>query len=170
MFGNKDKRAAASDAREAANASFRAEVERLEALPMAQLAAEVMVKGFGPGGYLPDFMEREPHAVALGVYRDNIAQTFEPELLARDLDLRKRLFEVVGEGLQVLEHESLIWACNVGEGLGVGYVPTRRGRAVLELMLWSRPCAGRAPRPPESPPGELAACQLSVTRAARIAD
>src|SRR6516162_7054176 len=50
MFGNKDKRAAASDGREAAGAAFRAEVERLEALPMAQLAAEVMVKGFGPAG------------------------------------------------------------------------------------------------------------------------
>jgi hypothetical protein len=72
MFGNKDKRPAARDGRHAANAAFRAEVERLEPLPMAQLAAEVMVKGFGPGGYLP------------------------------------------------------------AEGFGVGYAPTRRGRAALE--------------------------------------
>jgi hypothetical protein len=131
MFGNKDKRAAASDAKEAANAALRTEVERLEALPMAQLAAEVMIKGFGPGGYLPDIMEREPHAVAPKVYVHNIAQMFEPEG-ARDYDLRQRLFEVVGEGLQALEHESLIWARSLSESSGVSYAPTRRGRAALE--------------------------------------
>jgi hypothetical protein len=130
MFGNKDKRAVASDAREATNAAFRAEVERLEALPMAQLAVEVMVKGFGPGGYLPDFERREPYAVAAAHVR-NIAPMFESEG-ARDTDLHKRLSEVVGEGLQVLEHESLIWARSSAEGFGVGYAPTRRGRAALE--------------------------------------
>jgi hypothetical protein len=50
----------------------------------------------------------------------------------RDADLYERLTEVVGEGLQVLEHESLIWARSVAEGYGVGYAPTRRGRAALE--------------------------------------
>jgi len=130
MFGNKDKRTAASDGREAANAAFCAEVERWEALPMAQLAAEVMVKGFGPGGYLPDFVQREPYAVAAAHVRD-VAKMFEPEG-ARDAGLYKRLSEVVGEGLQVLEHESLIWARSVAEGFGVSYAPTRRGRAVLE--------------------------------------
>ena len=130
MFGNKDKRAAASDGRQAANAAFRAEVERLEALPMAQLAAEVMVKGFGPDGYLPGFVRREPYAVA-AVYIRNVAKMFEPEG-ARDAGLYNRLAEVVGEGLQVLEHQSLIWARSVGEGFGVGYAPTRRGRAALE--------------------------------------
>ena len=79
MFGNKDKRAAASDGRQAANAAFRAEVERLEALPMAQLAAEVMVKGFGPDGYLPGFVRREPYAVAAASVR-NIATMLEPLL------------------------------------------------------------------------------------------
>jgi hypothetical protein len=114
----------------AANAALRAQVERLEALPMAQLAAEVMVKGFGPDGYLPDVMERD-HLVGLtGVHVKNVAQMFEPEG-ARDGDLHKRLLEVIGEGLQVLEHESLIWACNVS-GVEVGYAPTRRGRAALE--------------------------------------
>jgi len=56
---------------------------------------------------------------------------FEPEG-ARDAGLYERLSEVVGEGLQVLEHESLIWARSVAEGFGVGYAPTRRGRAALE--------------------------------------
>ena len=143
MFGNKDKRAAASDAKEAANAALRTEVERLEALPMAQLAAEVMIKGFGPGGYLPQFMEREPHAAARGVRVENIARTFEPELIARDLDLRQRLFEVVGEGLQVLEHESLIWVRNVSQ-VEVGYAPRRRGRAALEADAVEQTLSGES--------------------------
>jgi hypothetical protein len=126
MVGSKDKRAAATDAREAANAVLRAEVERLEALPMARLAAEVMVKGFGPGG--PGFTPREPYAVA---YVSNIARMFQPEG-ARDAGLYMRLSGVVGEGLQVLEHQSLIWGRVVGEAFGIGYAPTRRGRAALE--------------------------------------
>jgi len=130
MFSNKDKRAATSDAREATNAAFRGEVERLEALPIAQLAVEVMAKGFGPGGYLPDFVRREPYAVA-AAHVSNIVQMFEPKG-ARDADLSERLFEVVGEGLQVLEHESLIWGRTVAEGFGIGYALTRRGRAALE--------------------------------------
>jgi hypothetical protein len=61
----------------------------------------------------------------------NITKLLEPEG-NRDADLYKRLTDVVGEGLQVLEHESLIWARSVAEGFGVGYAPTRRGRAALE--------------------------------------
>jgi hypothetical protein len=143
MFGNKDKRAAASDASEAANDALRAEVERLEALPMAQLAAEVMVKGFGPGGYLAKAMEREPHAAAPRVYPLNIAHMFEPEG-ARDYDLRLRLFEVVGEGLQVLEHESLIWVRSLSESSGFNYALTRRGRAALEADVVERTLRGES--------------------------
>jgi hypothetical protein len=130
MFGNKDKRGAAGDAKGAADAALRAEVERLEALPMARLAAEVMARGFGPGGFLPDFVRREPYAAAAASIR-NIVPMFEPEG-ARDADLVRRLYGVVGEGLQVLEHGSLIWPRNVAEGFGVGYALTRRGRAALE--------------------------------------
>src|SRR5215469_8465981 len=130
MFGSKDRRVVASDGTETANAAFGAEVERLEALPMAQLAAEVMARGFGPGGYLPGLMRRKPHAI-VRAYVNDVAAMFKPEG-ARDADLYRRLSEVVGEGLQVLEHESLIWACRVSESSGVGYVLTRRGRAVLE--------------------------------------
>jgi hypothetical protein len=144
MFGNKDKRAAASDGREAANAAFRAEVERLEALPMAEVAAEVMVKGFGPDGYLPELVRTGgPAALVPTAHVRNIAQMFEPEG-ARDADLRERLSEVVGEGLQVLEHESLIWARNVAEGFGVGYAPTRRGRAALEADAVERTLRGKS--------------------------
>ena len=130
MFGNKEKRTADAGAREAAGAAFRAEVERLEALPMASLAAEVMAQGFGPDGYLPGFVKREPYAVQVAHVR-NIAAMFVPEG-ARNAALYKRLARLVGEGLQVLEHESLVWARSVAEGSGIGYAPTRRGQAALD--------------------------------------
>jgi hypothetical protein len=128
MFGSKDKRADARDGKQAAIAALRAEVERLEALPMARLAAEVMARGFGPGGYLPDFVRREPYAVAVAYVRD-IVKVLEGG--ARDADLYQRLRQMVGEGLQVLEHASLIWAGSASDGYGVGYAPTRRGWAAL---------------------------------------
>ena len=74
---------------------------------------------------------------------ENIARTFEPELIARDLDLRQRLFEVVGEGLQVLEHESLIWVRNVSQ-VEVGYAPRRRGRAALEADAVEQTLSGES--------------------------
>jgi hypothetical protein len=66
-----------------------------------------------------------------GAWAKDVAGMFVPEG-ARDSDLYERLVEAVGEGLQVLEHQSLIWARNVWEGGGIGYAPTRRGRAALE--------------------------------------
>jgi hypothetical protein len=130
MFGSKDKRAAVSGGTEAAGAPLRAEVERLEALPMTQLAAEVMARGFGPGGYLPRIVGRKPDAL-VAAYVSDIAQMFEPQG-ARDADLYYRLCAIVGEGVQVLEHASLIWARRVRDSSGVGYAPTRRGQAALE--------------------------------------
>jgi hypothetical protein len=87
-------------------------------------------------------VRREPYAVAAAYVR-NIARMFEPEG-ARDADLYKRLCEVVGEGLQVLEHESLIWARSAGEGFGVGYAPTRRGRAALEANALEQALRGES--------------------------
>jgi hypothetical protein len=124
MFRNKDKRAAANAAlraEEAANAALRAEVERLEALPMAQLAAEVMVKGFEQFG--PYHSET--------AY--SVAEKYAPEGSYPYGADRDRLYQVVGEAIQVLEHQSLIWVSHVNESRhGVHYALTRRGRAALE--------------------------------------
>jgi hypothetical protein len=114
MFGHKGKRAAAADKSEAVKAAFRTEVERLEALSMAELAAEVLVKGFGAG--------RSGRLV-----QHSAASTFKPEG-ACDVGLDSRLSDVVAEGLQVLEHQSLICVHLYSEV----YALTRRGRAVLE--------------------------------------
>ena len=95
----------------------------------------------GPGGYLPDFVRREPCAVAAASVR-NITKLLEPEG-NRDADLYKRLTDVVGEGLQVLEHESLIWVRNVSQ-VEVGYAPTRRGRAALEADAVEQTLSGES--------------------------
>jgi hypothetical protein len=147
MFGHKDKRATPGDPAEAANAALRAEVERLEALPMTQLAAEVMARGFGPGGYLPSIVGRKQPAL-VAAYVSDIAAMFETEG-ARDADLYYRLCAMVGEGVQVLEHASLIWARRVRDSSGVGYAPTRRGQAALEAGAVEEAVRGRAPGLPE---------------------
>jgi hypothetical protein len=144
MFGSsKDKRAAATNPGEAANAALRAEVERLEALPIARLAAEVMVKGFGPGG--PGFAQREPYA-ATAVSVGRIAHLFQPQGV-RHPDLSRRLSQVVGEGLQVLEHQSLIWVPSVSENFGMMYTATRRGRAALEANAVEQALRGESGEP-----------------------
>ena len=63
---------------------------------------------------------------------------------ARDADLYKRLSEVIGEGLQVLEHQSLLWPRSVGEGFGIGYAPTRRGRAALAANAVEQTLSGES--------------------------
>jgi hypothetical protein len=132
MFSSKDKRAAATNRKDERNAALRAEVERLEALPVARLAAEVMVRGFGPGGV------RSRRDAAYSAHVHDIAWKFTRDVgidwPSRDDDLYSCLCEVVGEGLQVLEHQSLIWAYSVSEASngGIRYTPTRRGRAALE--------------------------------------
>jgi hypothetical protein len=129
MF-NKDKAKAGGDEKAAAEAAVRAEVERLEALPLSQLAAEVMVKGFGPDGYLADFARREPYTGGGYVTIHDFAGWLAPKSTG---DLRDRLERVSGEGLQVLEHQHLIRATVFSEGWNrFGYVLTRRGRTALE--------------------------------------
>jgi hypothetical protein len=109
--------------------ALRAEVERLEALPMARLAAEVMVRGFGPGGPASRRGRYAAHVHDIaGKFTHDAGFDFPHD------DLYRRLFELVGESLQVLEHQSLIWAYSASEATngGIGYTPTRRGRAALE--------------------------------------
>jgi hypothetical protein len=48
------------------------------------------------------------------------------------MELQARMYQLIAEGLQVLEHASLVrteWHANAG---GLSYVATRLGRAALE--------------------------------------
>jgi|SRR5579884_399796 len=129
MF-NKDKAKDGEDERAVAEAAVRAEVERLEALPLAQLAAELMLKGFGPNGYLADFAQREPYTSGGYVAIYGFADWLVPN--STD-DLSERLERVCGEGLQLLEHLRMIRATVFSEGWNrFGYVLTRRGQTALD--------------------------------------
>ncbi len=112
--------------REAENEKLRAELARIEALPLKDLAIEVMTRGFGPGG---------PAADAPGAPQ-HIAGAFNPAEGSFGIDDQalQDMFVVVVEGLQVLEHAGLVRYLIGGSG-GVYdqfYTPTRLGRAALQ--------------------------------------
>lgn len=111
--------------REAENEKLRTELARIEALPLKELAAEVMVKGFSPGG---------PAADAPGTPQ-HIAGAFNPAEGSFGIDDQalRDMFVVVVEGLQVLEHAGLVRYMIGGSG-GVYdqfYTLTRLGQAAL---------------------------------------
>src|SRR5215831_18027760 len=85
--------------KEAENAKLHAELERISALGLQQLAVEVMTKGFGPGGPA----EQGPAALS------TIAGAFNPAegFFGIDDDALVMMAVVVAESLQVLEHACL---------------------------------------------------------------
>ena len=115
-------------------AAMQAEIARMGSLPLHRLAAEVMIKGFGPDGPggpgQPNTIENP-----LGVRRvelEHIAREFTPAFYGRGVgpDLNKPLMSLIAEGLQVLEHAALIRVTSRG---GVEhYLATRRGREVVQ--------------------------------------
>jgi len=98
------------------------ELERLSQLPLPDLAVEVMAKGWGPGGAAPD---GETGFVG-------IAKVFVPDFVRADAASIHRFTQVIGEGVQVLEHAGLVrftfWG---GQADGPYYTVTRRGQTAL---------------------------------------
>ncbi len=133
LFGHHD-----DDVQQAQNlAALEPEVERLESLPLARLASEVMAKGFGPGGPGADENnEVTPGGanISAGPEVAEIALAFAPGGTTRGADdqLRLRLYKVIAEGLQILEHACLIRAQMHTAMNGFDYAITRLGRAALE--------------------------------------
>ena len=129
LFGSRADRGLEADALEA-------EIERLDQLPLPALAAEVMDKAFGPGAEWEDPEEE----VTVGGPGDGAGGTVEamatamaPDGSTRAVDdgTRLRLQRLVAEGVQALEHASLIRAqMHIAMG-GFDYTPTRLGRTVL---------------------------------------
>jgi hypothetical protein len=118
-----------------------AEFERLDALSLIELATEVMTKGFGPSGPGAD-----DDSITLGQANFNSGPTANdisyhfapdwdqrsPDLTQEDLMLRGRITKLVAEGLQELEHASLV-RCQLHTDAGyLDWAATRRGRAALE--------------------------------------
>jgi hypothetical protein len=129
LFGSRADRSAEADALEA-------EIERLDQLPLPTLAAEVMDKAFGPGA---EWEDREEE-VTVGGPNDGAGATVEmvttamtPDGSTRAVDdrTRLRLQRLVAEGMQALEHASLVRAQMHTAMGGFDYTPTRLGRTVL---------------------------------------
>jgi hypothetical protein len=128
LFGHKE-----TDEEPAGASSLQTDVERLDTLSLSDLAAEVMHKGFGPGGPGEDPDEKVSVGganIASGVEIGEIAATFNDDRRS-DENLRQRLQRLVAEGVQVLEHAGLVRTqMHTSQG-GLDYVLTRRGRAAL---------------------------------------
>jgi|SRR5215471_4463442 len=110
--------------KDAENAKLHAELERISALGLQQLAVEVMTKGFGPGGPA----EQQPEGLG------TIAGAFNPAegFFGIDDDALVMMAVVVAEGLQVLEHACLVREVfSGGDVASLDYTATRFGRAAL---------------------------------------
>jgi hypothetical protein len=139
VFGRKDEDK--QERMELWRRAMRAEFDRLSALPLIDLAAEVMVKGFGPGGpgADDDAISLGQANISAGPTAGSIAQELVPDRgftfplpTVEDNKLEQQIAKLVAEGLQVLEHASLV-RCQLHTQMGaLDWAATRRGRAALE--------------------------------------
>jgi hypothetical protein len=116
--GHKEKR----DVRRAA---LSAEADRLSSLALPQLAAEVMASGFA------DVPRYDEHERAYPVFARLISRLAPEDIGPLDGEVYSRFAELVREGLQVLEHASLVCGPIAGSHNDY-YALTRLGRSVLE--------------------------------------
>src|ERR1035441_6971724 len=121
--------------------ALQVEFDRLNSLQLPQLAAEVMRRGFGPGGPGADDEDVTvgQQNINAGPTAARIAGEFEPSRgftfplpLAEDMKLQESIARLVCEGLQELEHASLVRAQMHTASGGMDYATPRRGRAALE--------------------------------------
>lgn len=129
LFGGREERSAGADALEG-------EIERLDRLPLPELAAEVMAKAFGPGAEWEDPEEEVTIGgpnVGAGATVSAIATEMAPGGSTKGADerTRLRLQRLVAEGVQALEHAALIRSQMHTAMNSFDYTPTRLGRKVL---------------------------------------
>jgi hypothetical protein len=108
------------------------EVERLGALPLPELASEVMVRGFGP--------ECPAHDGRPSVRM--ITDLLVPGGARLEQGAYQGLNELVGEGMQVLEHAGLVLSTVWGGNGGLYFVATRLGKTALERNTVDQAIAG----------------------------
>lgn len=121
--------------------TLQGEFERLDALPLKALAAEVMTKGFGPGspGADDDAISSGQANADAGPTAEQISFEFVPARgftfplpTPGDFKLRDRIAKLVSEGLQELEHASLV-RFQMHTAMGhLDWTATRRGRVALQ--------------------------------------
>jgi hypothetical protein len=120
LFGSDEKR-------EARDAAVRAEIERLWPLPLPQLAQEVMLRVYGPGG---------PGAGGSADYQETL-KPFDPTgtgiFAGVDEQLKVPLEELVEEGMQQLVNSALVVVpLRGGDIARPRYRLTRAGRDALQ--------------------------------------
>lgn len=131
-----------NEEKDAENAAMVAELERLEALPLEQLAEEILVRGYGPGG--PG--ERRGRARA-AVRVQTLADLFQParSVFGIDEKVRSAFPSLIAEGLQVLEHARwVLLEVQGGDYASAGYALTRAGAVALAGGQPARELAGSA--------------------------
>jgi hypothetical protein len=116
----------------------RAEFERLSSLPLIELAAEVMIKGFGPGQPGDNAVTAGQASLRAGLGASTLSTVLVPDRgfsfpapAPEDMALREQVAMLVVEGLQQLEHASLVCfhRTRVDEP---NWTATRLGRAALD--------------------------------------
>lgn len=126
-------------------AAISTEIERIGSLSLPQLAAEVMIKGFGPDGPGGPGKPGTLEAPVIGAPRvglSDIAREVSPAYLGRRVgpELQMRLAGLVAEGLQVLQNASLVRV--TWNGGQENYLATRLGRAAMERGAVERVVGG----------------------------
>ena len=92
LFGGDDKRSKAD--------ALRAEVERLERLPLAALGEEILTRCFGPGGKFA--------GGGRASVNDLVKQMSPAGRPVGAIDQVPRFEQLIGEGAQTLEHAGLL--------------------------------------------------------------
>lgn len=134
LFGHKQQQ---PDEEPAKDGALQAELDRLDPLPLPQLAAEVMEKGFGEagGGAKDDAAVTVggPN-IGAGPTLSSIALEFAPggDTRGTDDQTRQRLYRLIAEGLQALEHAGLIRVQMHTSMNSFDYALTRLGKSALD--------------------------------------
>ena len=121
------------EARDARKTALEAEADRASSLPLPQLAAELMTRAFTA----TELRVADGRYLTLGT----MVTRFAPGTSHHDEELFQRFAELVSEGLQVLEHASLVHGPVAAMGVD-GYTATRLGRAALARGAVDRIIAG----------------------------
>lgn len=125
LFGNDDKQDK-KDKKAAENDAMKAEYARLESLSLLQLAEEILVRCYGPGG--PGDDGSAPSLTRLCDVLNPARSVF-----GIDEKVRSAYPGLVSEGVQVLEHARLlVMRFSGGDMSSLGWALTRAGRAALD--------------------------------------
>jgi len=114
-----------NDEKQAENEAMKAELARLEALPLEQLAEEIFVRIYGDGGIGDD---------GGSVTLSQITNELNPgkSVFGIDERVRSAFAPLLSEGVQVLEHARwIVGSFSGGDISSMGWALTRAGRAAL---------------------------------------